>query len=372
MTPIRHSYLIIGLIVSFICFYVVMKTTYLRFPHPECPTNPHNFSKSNKLLTDFPRIIMWTKFFGQWYGSLSDNRVGEVLVENCRAKCLVTNDPRMVEYSDVVLLHVRDMSVTDFPTQRLDWQKWVFYLMEAPPNTKFKDFNLVNDKFNWTMSYRKDSDVYVPYGRIVLRNATTAMATTRDMRAIWKSKKKTAVWIVSHCHTQSKREIFVRKLRRYMHVDVYGSCGNHKCPLSRGDSCYADFQHTYFYALAFENSICKDYVTEKFFTALQYDIVPVVLGGANYSEIAPHRSYIDALSFQSPKHLAKYLVRLSKNYTEYSTYFTWKGSHGVSQWNAGLCELCTALHNRVELQRTSSYGDIRKWWFDRSHCRSWK
>nr|XP_037286029.1 alpha-(1,3)-fucosyltransferase C-like [Rhipicephalus microplus] len=316
---------------------------------------------------------MWTKFFGQWYGSLSENRVGEVLVENCTAKCLVTNDPRMVEYSDVVLFHVRDMNVTDFPTQRLDWQKWIFYLMEAPPNTKFHDFHLVNDTFNWTMSYRKDSDVYVPYGRIILRNATSATAKTRDMRTIWKSKKKTAVWIVSNCQTESKREVFVRELRRYMDVDVYGSCGNHKCPLSRGDSCYADFQRTYFYALAFENSICKDYVTEKFFTALQYDIVPVVLGGANYSQIAPHRSYIDALSFQSPKHLAEYLVRLSKNYTEYSTYFTWKGSHDVSQWHAGLCELCTALHNRGELQRTSSsYGDIKKWWFDRSHCRSWK
>ncbi|KAL1463914.1 hypothetical protein MTO96_027124 [Rhipicephalus appendiculatus] len=281
--------------------------------------------------------------------------------------------PVRVEYSDVVLFHVRNINIRNFPPKRLSWQKWIFYTMESPSNTVFRDFDLVNDTFNWTMTYREDSDVYVPYGRIVPRNGTSAAAKMRDMRAIWKSKSKTAVWMVSNCKTQSKREMFVRELRRHMDVDVYGSCGNLKCPLSRGDSCYVDFERTYFFALAFENSICKDYVTEKFFTALEHDIVPVVFGGANYSQIAPRRSYIDALSFGSPKHLAEYLVRLSKNYTEYATYFTWKDSHEISQWDAGLCELCTALHNRVERQRTfSSYGDIRNWWFDKSHCHSWK
>uniref|UniRef100_L7LU98 Fucosyltransferase n=1 Tax=Rhipicephalus pulchellus TaxID=72859 RepID=L7LU98_RHIPC len=372
MTPIQRLYLTIGLTLSVICYYVVMKTRYLRLPHHECTFCPHNSPNTSKLPADLPRILMWTKFFRWWYGTLNDSRIGEVLVENCTAKCLVTNDRRMVEYSDVVLFHVRDMNITDFPPKRLSWQKWTFYLMEPPSNTEFRDFNLVNDTFNWTMSYRKDSDVYVPYGRVVPRIGTTGAARTRNMRAVWTSKKKTAVWMVSNCRTESKREAFVRELRKYIDVDVYGFCGNLKCPMSRGDSCYVDFERTYFYALAFENSICKDYVTEKFFTALEHNIVPVVFGGANYSEIAPHHSYIDALSFKSPKHLAEYLVRLSKNYTEYAAYFTWKDSHDIFQWHAGLCELCTALHNSSEVLRTfSSYRDIRKWWFDESHCRSW-
>ena len=44
--------------------------------------------------------------------------------------------------------------------------------------------------------------------------------------------------------------------------------------------------------LTFENSKCKDYVTEKFFAIQQLDIVPIVMGGANYSAIAPRGSYI--------------------------------------------------------------------------------
>ena len=35
--------------------------------------------------------------------------------------------------------------------------------------------------------------------------------------------------------------------------------------------------------LAFENSKCDDYVTEKFFATAKMDIVPIVMGGSNYS-----------------------------------------------------------------------------------------
>ena len=35
--------------------------------------------------------------------------------------------------------------------------------------------------------------------------------------------------------------------------------------------------------LAFENSNCKDYATEKFYISLDMAIVPIVMGGANYS-----------------------------------------------------------------------------------------
>ena len=73
-----------------------------------------------------------------------------------------------------------------------------------------------------------------------------------------------------------------------------------------------DLGKFYFY-LAFENSICKDYVTEKFFRGLQVipsmhwtslekidfqaPVVPVVLGGANYSAIAPNHSFIHVDDF---------------------------------------------------------------------------
>jgi hypothetical protein len=41
----------------------------------------------------------------------------------------------------------------------------------------------------------------------------------------------------------------------------------------------------YYFYLAFENSLCKDYITEKFFDAMSRDVVPVVRGGGDYAKV---------------------------------------------------------------------------------------
>lgn len=51
--------------------------------------------------------------------------------------------------------------------------------------------------------------------------------------------------------------------------------------------------------MAFENSLCVDYITEKFFKVLNYNVIPVVLNGVNMSAIAPPNSYIDLKDFEN-------------------------------------------------------------------------
>jgi alpha-1,3-fucosyltransferase len=147
-----------------------------------------------------------------------------------------------------------------------------------------------------------------------------------------------AVQFVSNCRTYSRLEAYVRELRRYVPVDIYGKCGEFKCSgdksdvkesngITRGDKsssvktiisnsnkqgawdCHQQVATKYKFFLAFEDSFCKDFVTEKFFSMFNgdLDMVPVVLGGGNYSAIAPPNSYIDASKFQSPKALAHHL-----------------------------------------------------------------
>ena len=73
-------------------------------------------------------------------------------------------------------------------------------------------------------------------------------------------------------------------------------------------------ERDYKFYLAFENSLCRDYVTEKFYNPLLYWTVPVAYGGADYEAIgAPPNSYIDVRKFESARHLADYLTFLNKN-----------------------------------------------------------
>ena len=126
--------------------------------------------------------------------------------------------------------------------------------------------------------------------------------------------------------------------------------------------CRAYLGQQYKFYLAFENSLCLDYVTEKFYYSYQQNMVPVVFGGADYSLFGPPGSYINALDFNSVKDLADYLLFLDKNDDEYIKYFAWRGSYRVKLFyiNDLTCMLCKAMsdhmNNRKKGEQMSMTG----------------
>ena len=64
-----------------------------------------------------------------------------------------------------------------------------------------------------------------------------------------------AVQFVSNCHSSSKREAYVRELRRFIPVDIYGKCGEFKCAKEKGWQCYQEAEAKYKFYLAFENAV---------------------------------------------------------------------------------------------------------------------
>ena len=89
--------------------------------------------------------------------------------------------------------------------------------------------------------------------------------------------------------------------------------------------------NTYKFYLAFENSICPDYVTEKFFDIFKYryNVIPVVYNGADMASIAPPHSYISVRDYSSVEHLAQYLSIVSSNDTLFASYFWWRDYYKV-------------------------------------------
>lgn len=138
------------------------------------------------------------------------------------------------------------------------------------------------------------------------------------------------------------------------------------CSLDNADKCLEMLDHEYKFYLAFENSNCKDYITEKFFaTALQRNILPIVMGPPreNYEKYAPQRSFIHVDDFHSPAELAAFLIKLDRDDDLYNSYFQWKGTGKVTAKHIEFfCKLCDRLHDNSIMSIPSWFEDVNLWW----------
>ena len=135
------------------------------------------------------------------------------------------------------------------------------------------------------------------------------------------------------------------------------------CP--KGDhTCVRDFIPNSKFYLAFENSHCMDYYSEKISKAQLYNVIPIVMGAANYASILPPHSYIDVEDFAGPKELAEYLHHLDKNHEEYLSYFWWQEYYmllgQIQITNRVMCKICEKLHE-PNLQ-PKVYEDVGNWY----------
>ncbi len=117
-----------------------------------------------------------------------------------------------------------------------------------------------------------------------------------------------------------------------------------------------------------ELNVLIDYITEKYFWNLQYNIVPIVMDlNGIYAKMVPAGSFINALNFPTVKALADYLKVLDKNDDKYNEYFWWK-KHYVLGSSSDVCELCSKLHNPshpVTIQK-----NLMKWWHYDATCKN--
>ncbi len=152
-----------------------------------------------------------------------------------------------------------------------------------------------------------------------------------------------------------------------------GGCGHIKCQSRMGqDNCSKAVAQNYKFYLSFENSICKEYVTEKLYNSMKKRVVPVVMGNGPYNNgITPPHSVIDFTDFDSPYKLAQYLLWLDEHPEEYLSYFWWQDYYTVMDTPRRnvACQLCEKLHSTEE--KRTVYTDIYNWWVEYGQCMPW-
>lgn len=309
-------------------------------------------------------ILFWNSFFEQpdfgfGFGSKPFEKCS---ISNCRT----TNDKTLLNDSTAVLIHMRSPGHDIEALRRwrqLD-QYLVFYLRESPKNSMCdKALAAYNGLFNLSMTYRPNSDIEKPYFRYIEKKmvdeaskASLTRVTTRPGHVAWVSSN---CWSMDVIHG---RQAYITQLQKYIKVNKYGRCPTHHLC---GSDCFLRIAKKNKFYFAAENSLCRDYVTEKPWKALQNNMIPVVYGLANYSEVLPPNSFIDVKDHPSPSHLANYLHILDTNNTLFSQYFEWKKRYKIVRPEA-FCDLCKFLNQKEPPIKTISTLD--KFWSCKNDC----
>ncbi|KAL8177538.1 UNVERIFIED_CONTAM: hypothetical protein K2H54_011418 [Gekko kuhli] len=291
-------------------------------------------------------ILLWTWPFGQPFKFLKCSSLFDV------RDCHFTANRSWYAKADAVVVRHRDACYSRNlpPNPRPPSQRWIWFNLESPshsPNLGFMD-----NRFNLTMSYRRDSGIFSPYGWLEVLD--------RPQNVTVPPKSKLVAWAISNWKSSSRRVQYYQELKKYIRVDVYG---RQHLPLPQ-DKLLSTLTQYKFY-LSFENSIHEDYITEKFWkNAFLSMAVPIVCGPPrkNYERFVPPDSFIHIDDFPSAQEMARFLQELDKDNVRYQSYFRWRSwlkPVGEPGWGTHYCKACRALQkNHVQY---TAVPELSKW-----------
>ncbi|XP_047996084.1 alpha-(1,3)-fucosyltransferase C-like [Leguminivora glycinivorella] len=311
---------------------------------------------------------------------------------DCQYKnCYVSHDANDLKHLDqfhAIVFNGKDIPVMKPTSYRWPWhrspsQKYVYANVESPQNYPMCDTHF-NNFFNWTWTYKLDSDLRWGYftvhdlmGHIVGPNKDMDWQESGPIdnhtKTRLSSKSVAAAWFISNCKSRSLRENFVSDLGRELDLndlslDVYGSCGTYTCDRGNPEKCGKMLEIKYYFYFAFENSIYPEYVTEKVLTALNHYTVPVVFGGANYSWYLPPGSYLNARELGAPR-LAARMADIIDNHKNgngsmYHDFFRWRNHYRFKATIAteSVCSMCKLLNDPAAIMENTVYSNLPEWW----------
>jgi alpha-1,3-fucosyltransferase 10 len=245
-----------------------------------------------------------------------------------------THEPADLERADAVVYHLPS------PGHRPGHPKppgqlWVGWSMESramcPP---LRDEELMA-MFDLTMTYERSSDVWCPYFGPAHVPAYEQVPPPVETPA-----RNPVAWLCRNRHDQIGRVEFAADLMQHVAVDSFGDVLRNRPERIGGGDARVDLYRRYKFTLAFENSDCPDYVTEKLFDPLLAGSVPVYRGTDTVAGLAPHpRSYVDARDFSSAAELGRYLTHLDAHDDEYQAFHAWRTEGPTAEFRANALQV---------------------------------
>lgn len=325
--------------------------------------------------TDLPVIVWWTPLT-PFQRDVRACPGGTCLITHSRTE--LTNPKVNVS---AFMYYGTDFHLHDLPLPRQPLHLWVLLHEESPKNNWLLATPEGIALFNITATFSRYSDY-----PLHLHYLHTMKRLLQPMRMHTHLKSKGELGLVlfmqSACNPPSNRDSYVMELMKYISVDCCGKCLHNLDlpehllnPLTFGSEDVLDIVSKYKFVLSFENALCHDYFTEKFWRPLYAGSVPIVRGSPTIRDWDPsgaHPSIIVTEDFASPEALAKFLIELDKNDTEYNEYLKFKemgvtnkrllkhfgardwvvdGEGGGVNFIEGFeCFVCNKLHERREAE----------------------
>uniref|UniRef100_H2YWB4 Fucosyltransferase n=1 Tax=Ciona savignyi TaxID=51511 RepID=H2YWB4_CIOSA len=295
-------------------------------------------------------------------------------------ECETTFDRSKLAESSGVVLYYSGVLTEGAPaaTTRTRDQMYTYFGLEPTWAIQGMDYSVgENHFFNWTMSYKRTSSIYFPYGSIdrLFGDGDQSGNYGADVVQKLLSRKRndvSAVWFVSNCGNGPGpvlRKKFAESLEFHgLKLDKLGGCYGNYAPNRFGPQ-FSDLISKYKFYLSFENGFhCHDYITEKLWVnAYSSGAVPIVWGApkADVKAVAPTNSFIHVDDFKNAKELAEYLILLSSNDTAYAQYFQWRveATHdATTRKDYDFYQMCNMLWGmRYNRSYVSTIPSIKDW-----------
>ncbi|XP_075982444.1 alpha-(1,3)-fucosyltransferase C-like [Anticarsia gemmatalis] len=379
----KKVFLKIAIYVSFVVFGIVL----MIIPHL-IAMNQHVLHRPARYTSDLKYILFWSQPKRPHRGHFFTNRTPEFpsgqkafIDQNCpNINCYITYDRHFMKYDesfDAIVFEideVKRMNIDSLNLTRSPDQIYIFRSSESPEKYPICEHGF-DRFFNWTWTYKLNSDIPHPFFNIY-GDKKTVVGPRNGMKWIekmnraghntkTKHKNKAVAWVLTKCKLKTKHQDFITELRNELKgynytLDIFGPCGQLKCPDNNVAKCHKKVEKNYFFQLILEEFMSDDYVTDNIVTAMSHFTIPIVLGAGDYRNFLPPGSYLNAQAFDMKK-LGALIDYLIKNVDMYEYFFDWRNHYYFKTNPRSLvCDLCKKLNGHNKTVKT--YKHFRYWW----------